>query len=303
MSVCSSADELHVWALWIAGGLAVWVVVALLFAIVVGRGIRLADDRASGGVQSTPVPERSAPVRSPRPLPLPPVGIALAGLAVVLEGTGFLLRLNGATGTLARTLSMDAPLSLPRMYVMALFAAAALAAVAGAGAVAGRRTWWTALGLVAAAISSVKAGATVHARALEALTDAVSPSAALVSCAATALAVIGGLWFLSRTERRDRRRVLGSLAFYAVAAVGLSAVSQFVGTHLGGTSSWAVAATFVEESGEALAGVAFLIAVLAGVAPRLVLPAGWPLRRQADAHTLEVAEATSRWTVSGNRAG
>jgi hypothetical protein len=28
-----------------------------------------------------------------------------------------------------------------------------------------------------------------------------------------------------------------------------------------------------------------------GVAPRLVLPATWPLRRTADAHTLEVPEA------------
>jgi hypothetical protein len=49
-------------------------------------------------------------------------------------------------------------------------------------------------------------------------------------------------------------------------------------------------ATFLEESGEALAGVAFLVAVLVGVAPRLVLPAAWPLRREADAHTLEASE-------------
>jgi hypothetical protein len=47
-----------------------------------------------------------------------------------------------------------------------------------------------------------------------------------------------------------------------------------------------VTATFVEEAGEALAGVAFLMAVLVGVAPRLVLPASWALRRTADAEAV-----------------
>ena len=46
----------------------------------------------------------------------------------------------------------------------------------------------------------------------------------------------------------------------------------------------------VEESSEALAGVAFLIAVLVGVAPRVVLPASWRLRRAVDAQTLELPE-------------
>jgi hypothetical protein len=291
-----------VWALWIVGGLAVWVVVALLFAVVVGRGIRLADERSPGtGVVPAPVPAAARTRR--RAIPLPPIGIGLAALAVLLEGTGFLLRLNGATGAAARVLSMDAPQSLPRMYVTALFGAAALVAVAGAGAVPGRRTWWTAVGLVAAGIAAVKAGATVHARALDWLTDTAGPAAALIVCAALAAGVVLALWFLSRTERRDRRRVLSSLAGYAVAAVGLSAVSSMVAAATGGFSSWAAGATFVEEAGEALAGVAFLIAVLAGVAPRMVLPAGWPLRREADAHTLDAAEAQPRWTVTGNTAG
>ena len=102
--------------------------------------------------------------------------------------------------------------------------------------------------------------------------------------------VVGALWFLSRTERRDRRRVLGVLASYAVASVGLSAVSTLTARAYGGASSWASAATFLEESGEALAGVAFLVAVLVGVAPRLVLPPEWVLRRQADAHTVDLPE-------------
>ena len=286
------------WALWILGGLIAWSVIALLFAVVVGRGIRIGDERSPGtGVAPVPVSAPAAARTPRRALPLPPLGIALAALAVALEGTGFLLRLNGST---AHVLSMDAPLSLPRMYVTALFGAAALLGVAGAGAIPGRRTWWTGVGLVAAAIAAVKAGATVHARALHWLTDSLGSVGALVVCALLAVAVVGGLWFLSRTDRRDRRRVLGSLAFYAVAAVGLSALSQLAAGTFGGASSWAAGATFVEESGEALAGVAFLIAVLAGVAPRLVLPAGWPLRRAADAHTLDAAEAARRWTVTGN---
>jgi hypothetical protein len=56
----------------------------------------------------------------------------------------------------------------------------------------------------------------------------------------------------------------------------------------------AVTATFLEESGEALAGVAVLVAVLVGVAPRLVLPADWALRRTADAHTIEVSDHLPR---------
>jgi hypothetical protein len=35
--------------------------------------------------------------------------------------------------------------------------------------------------------------------------------------------------------------------------------------------------------------VVFLVAVLVGVAPRLVLPADWALRRTEDAHTLDAA--------------
>jgi hypothetical protein len=221
-----------------------------------------------------------------RRIPLPPFGVALAALAVGLETVGFVVRLTGESEPV---LSMDAPYSVPRLFVAALFAGAALAAVTG-GAIPGRRTWWTAVGAVAALIAAVKAGSTVHADALVDLSDAVGNTAAVLVSALVAAAVIGTLWFLSRTERRDRTRVLSSLGLYAVAAVGLSAVSGIVASRFGGVSSWAAGATFVEESGEALAGVAFLIAVLAGVAPRLVLPAAWPLRRSLDAQTMDLPD-------------
>ena len=69
-------------------------------------------------------------------------------------------------------------------------------------------------------------------------------------------------------------------------------------------SNWATAATFIEESGEALAAVAFLMAVLAGVAPRLVLPASWALRREVDAQTLDLPEQVpGRSAIRGNARG
>jgi hypothetical protein len=294
----AAADDGQVWVMWVLGGLAVWLVVAFLVAVVIGRGIRLADRRspatAAGAVLTTADLETTGRAATPRArhraVPVPTLGVVLFAMAVGLETCGYVVRLTGTRGRIAEVLSMDAPYSLPRMFVAALFAAAALAAVAGAGRIPGRRTWWVAVGLVAGTIAAVKAGSTVHAEALGALTDAVGSIGALLISIAAAAAVLGVLCFLSRTERRDRRRILGVLALYAGASVGLSGVSSVVAGAYGSASNWAAAATFVEESGEALAGVAFLVAVLVGVAPRLVLPASWALRRSADAYTLELPE-------------
>jgi hypothetical protein len=193
---------------------------------------------------------------------------------------------------------MDAAYSVPRTFVAVLFAVAAIAAVAGASRLPGRRGWWLGVGLVAGLIATVKAGSTVHVNVMDALTDAFGSVGALMVSATAAVAVIGALWFLSRTERRDRRRVLGVLGLYAGASVGLSAVSSVAASTF--SANVATAATYLEESGEALAGVAFLMAVLIGVAPRLVLPAEWAVRRAADAQTLDapVPEARRR-PVSG----
>lgn len=288
-----------VWWVWVLGVFAVWVVVAALLALLIGRGIRMADRRSPGtgvALSTADLPASFVPAPAPvrrRAIPLPPIGISLAAVAVALETSGYLLRLNGATGRSAQLFSMDAPFALPRMFVALLFAAGAVAAVVAAGSIPGRRTWWLAVALVGGGIAAVKAGGTVHSDAMRAATDALGTRTAVLVSGLAALAVVSSLWFLSRTERRDRRRVLGTLAGYAAASVGLSALSASV------PSSWAVTATFIEESGEALAGVAFLIAVLVGVAPRLVLPAAWPLRRTADAHTLEVPAALPGRTVEG----
>lgn len=266
---------------WIVTGLIVWLLLAALVAVVLGRGIRLADQRSPDtGADPTPVP---ALLPRRRRIPLPPVGVALAATAVALEAVGYALRLTGATGPTAHALSMDAPFSAPRLFVAALFAVAAVAALTAASRIPGRRAWWLAVGLVAAVIAVVKTGSTVHAGAMADLAAAVGEAEAVVLSVAVAGVVLATLGFISRAERRDRRRVLSCLAAYAAASVGLSAVSAVAPGQL------AITATFLEESGEALAGVAFLLAVLVGVAPRLVLPAAWPVRREADAHTLEVA--------------
>jgi hypothetical protein len=210
---------------------------------------------------------------------VPAAAVALAALALILEFVGYLTRVTGAPRAIAEPLSMDAPFSVARMFVAAIFAAAAVAAALGAGRLPGRRTWWTAVAVVAAGVATVKAGGDVHARVLHAVAG-TDPVLGLLVSLPIALAAGGWLWWLSRHERRDRRRVLVCLGAYAGASVGLSFVSSVAGNVWG--SYGAATATFVEESGEALAGVAFLVAVLAGVAPRLVRPASAVLRRADD---------------------
>jgi hypothetical protein len=294
--------------LWVLGGVAVWLVLGVLVAVTMGRGIRMADEQSPhvglpAGLSTADLPvalrARAATGAAPAavrrgPVPLPPVGIGLIVVALGLEAAGYAARLTGARGALADALSMDAPFSVPRLFVAGLFAVAALAAVAGAGAQPGRRAWWLAVALVAGVVAAVKAGSTVHARALSFASDHLGSVAALLVSVVLAGGALAALWYLSRTERRDRRRVLGALGFYAVAVVGLSALSGAVAGAYGGDSSWAAAATFVEEASEALSAVAYLIAVLVGVTPALVLPREWALRRQADTEALEAPAEGAR---------
>ena len=223
--------------------------------------------------------------RTRRRVPAPTAAVVLAGVAVTLEFVGYLLRVSGAPQSLARPLSMDAPFSVARMFVATLFAAAAVAALLGSRRMPGRRTWWTAVAVLAAGIASVKAGGDVHVWFLHAVAGG-DPVRGLLVSAPIALAAVALLWWLSRHERRDRRRVLTALGAYAAASVGLSFVSSVVPAAWGASAG--ATATFLEESGEALTGVAFLFAVLLGVAPRLVLAGALPLRREADAHSLDV---------------
>jgi len=278
---------------WWGWALIGWTGLALVVAPLLGLALREADrrERRSLGLSSAPV-ERA--VRRRR-IPVPPMAVGLLLTGVVLEAVGFVVRTSGHERT-ARLWSMDAPLAVPRMFVAALFALSALAALAGAVRGTGRRPWWTAVGVVTLLIAEVKAGGTVHVRALEAAGLGGRPLLALTASAAAAGVVLAALWWLSRTERRDRRRMLIALGLYAAAAVGLSGVTSLIG-QAGATPYWLAAATFVEETGEAFGAVAVLTAVLVGVAPRLVLPADWVLRRQADAVTLDAPNAAPNRVV------
>ncbi|MEX5721402.1 hypothetical protein, partial [Geodermatophilus maliterrae] len=292
--------------MWALGGLVAWLVLGLLLGTVVGRAVRLAD-RRTAGTGSDHLTTGDLPWASTRPVsatqvrrrvPIPPVAVALAVTGVALETVGYAVRLADVPGRAGRLLSMDAPFSVPRFYIAALLAAAAVAAAVGGAGLGERRTWWTAVALVTGCAAAIKTGSTVHADALSWASDSFTPVGAVLLSVVVVGAVVGGLWSLSRGDRRDRRRVLGCLSLYAAASVGLSAVSGTVGSALGGGSRWAAMATLVEECGEAVGAVALLVAVLVGVAPRLVLPAGWALRRTDDAHTLDLLEM-----VPGSTAG
>jgi hypothetical protein len=273
------------WWSWVLIG---WTGLACVLAPLLGLALREADrrERQSLGLGSTPAAQRARRRR----IPVPPVAMALLLVGVTLEAVGFVVRVSGNERGAGRLWAMDLPLAVPRMFVAALFLAAAVVAAMGAVRGTGRRPWWAAVALVAAVIAEVKAGGTVHSEALTALGLGDRPLVAAVVSAAVVGIVLAGLWWLSRDERRDRRRMLIALGLYAVAAVGLSGVSSLVGQ--GGASLyWQSAATFVEETGEAFGAVAVLVAVLVGVAPRLVLPADWLLRRQADAETIDAPAA------------
>jgi hypothetical protein len=284
------------WWGWVLLG---WVGISVIVALPLGMVIREADRReldVPAGALPHPLVAMNGGV-APRParrrIPVPPIAVTLAGIGVTLEAVGFVVRSAGLDRGAGRLWSMDAAMSVPRLYVTALFVAAAAAAFLGGSRTLGRRGWWVGVGLVAVVVAEVKGGGTVHVRALEMLGVAGRPVVAAIGSAAVAAVVLGTLWWLSRSEIRDRRRVLGAFALYAVASVGLSAVSTGLGQSRG--SAWAAAATFVEESGEVLGAVAVLMAVLVGVAPRLVLPADWPLRRTADATTVDAPGALPVW--------
>jgi len=133
-------------------------------------------------------------------------------------------------------------------------------------------------------------------RVLDALGISEHPAIALAGSTLVVGVVVASLFYVARAERRDRRRVLFAVAFYGLAAGGLSAVSTAVAQALGGGSLWAAASTYVEETAEVLGAVAVLVSVLVGVAPRLVLPADWALRRAQDARTVDAPGVVQGWT-------
>ncbi|MCZ2836057.1 hypothetical protein [Modestobacter sp. VKM Ac-2985] len=287
------------WWGWVLVG---WTTLAVVVAVPLGMALRIAELRSRGQTGPLPTGLRLAfRTRSRRRrLPVPPLSAALIGVGLSLQAVGLGLRLAGNDRGAARYLSMDAPLSVPRMWVAALLATAAVAAFVGAARATERRPWWLGVGVVAALAAQVKGGGTVHVEALRTAGLAGRPVLATAVSAGIAVVTLAVLWWLSRTERRDRRRVMTAFAIYAGAAVVLSGVSAVVGS-ASGAFPWAAVATFVEESGEAVGAVAVLTAVLVGVAPRLVLPADWALRRRADAETVDAPGQLPAWRTGPER--
>jgi len=285
-----------VWWLWVVGGIVAWVIVGGVMATVIGRSIRLADERSGHArLTSSAVGRRTAsgtvyaaarPRTRRRALPLPPVAIGLLAATLGVQTVGLVLQSRGATGTTAELLALSGPTSLPRLLVASLLAVAAGMALAGAARLRERRAWWSGFALVAGTMAAAKFSNPTHVIDYARLSHVVGPSGAALLAVLAVAVVTGGLWLASRSDQRDRRRVLGALGLYAAAALGIAGASTLVG----GQGRWALALMYVEEAGQAVGSVALLVAVLAGVAPRLVLPAEWALRRAADAHTLEVTD-------------
>ncbi|MCO7220238.1 hypothetical protein [Klenkia sp. PcliD-1-E] len=220
---------------------------------------------------------RRRPVRAPRGFVLVAAGL------VVAEAVGWAVRVLGAPPPVAAALGMDPPWSVPRTMIALVFTAGAVAAWVGAVRLPQRRTWWTAVAVLMTMLALVKAGSTVHVEVLHAIGGDAHPVRGLVVLGGAGAAYLGWLLWLSRHERRDRRRVLTWLALYGAAAIGLSTGSQLVESWAGWASVAAATSTFVEESCEAVAAVGVLFAVLLGAAPARVLPGSWRLRRAEDA--------------------
>lgn len=215
-------------------------------------------------------------------VPVPPWARAVAALLVGAELLGYGLRVLGAPRSISHPLSMELPFSLPRMLIATVFLLAAVAAATGAARLPRRRSWWTAVALLCGTAALVKAGSTVHKAVLEAVDGYAHPGRTLLGSAVVGAVVLTGLFWLSRDERRDRRRVLRWLAAYGAAAGGLTIPSALAEGAWGHGSALTATFVLVEESAEALTALGVLVAVLVGVAPRLVFPADRALRRADD---------------------
>jgi hypothetical protein len=113
-----------------------WVGVSVLAAPLIGMALHEADRRERQTLDHGPAPAVRSVRGRPIPVPTPAMALLLTGVA--LEAVGFVVRTSDHEHT-TRLWSMDAPLSLSRMFVAGLLLAAAVAASAGAFRGAGRR--------------------------------------------------------------------------------------------------------------------------------------------------------------------
>jgi hypothetical protein len=188
------------------------------------------------------------------------------GSALALVGlfcAGFLVRVHCTVfgrcgGPAARVLDLDALGGLPRLVTTAMFVVTAVLAWRAARRAAGRGAlWWTAVAAAGAVLALLKL---VSAHSLAKADSAVLTLVGSVGLAVAALAVLwvlGRRWGVAATGP-----VVGALALYAGAAIGLDAVTwlaEAVQSSVGDLS--AAASTLVEELGEALSAFVLLVTV------------------------------------------
>ncbi|GHE11841.1 hypothetical protein [Klenkia taihuensis] len=185
--------------------------------------------------------------------------VVLAALVVLAETVGLATRLAcraAACAPWTARFDLDALGSVPRLLVTSVLAVAAVCcwwAVLRAGR-HGAGIWWATLALGAAVLAAAKA------TSLHSVLEARLPDAQLlflgVSLLGLTVAVVSGRW----VRRGTRVAVVTWLALYALASVGLAAVSVV----LAGTGTLAGdLASYVEETAEGLSAVGLLAAVAA----------------------------------------
>ncbi|SDP69745.1 hypothetical protein SAMN05660199_04643 [Klenkia soli] len=229
--------------------------------------LRRAADRAGRSWPDTRgllLSSLAAPVR-----PITATVRVLGALVVVAELVGLLARRACAAGGCGPTaaawatrLDMDALGSVPRALITLVLAAVALVCLRGAR-VAGRGgavVWWAVLAAGCALLAAAKHWS-VHSLLEERLAPLLPGTDiqllfVVVSVVGLLVVVVSGRWV-----RRETRTVVTTwLALYAVAAVGLAAVTLVL-ARLGSLA--ADVATLVEETGEGLTAVGLLAVVLA----------------------------------------
>ncbi|NYJ05888.1 hypothetical protein [Petropleomorpha daqingensis] len=205
-----------------------------------------------------------------RDLPLPPWPrlretwwvYALGAALVALYCAGLFVRIRctflGHCGGPARLFDLDALGGVPRLVTTALFVGtAALAWFAARRCVGRRALWWRAVAGVGVVLALAKFFSWHSLAKADSAVLTLLVSVVLAALGLGALAVLGRRWAVSAT-----RPVVTALALYALAAIGLDAVTWLIAAvqaQPGALS--AAAATFVEEFGEALAALVLLVTV------------------------------------------
>ena len=190
--------------------------------------------------------------------------LALAGLALALFPIALVVEVRcrrgwcGGVGGWEQLFDLNAVGGLPRLYTTGLFVAVAVLAGMAVRRTAGRpRQWWAGVAVIGALLAAAKL-LSVHSTAKGAAPVATLLVGVVVTVLAlAALTVAGRRWGVAAA-----RPVVLAMAVYAVAALGLDAVSVLlvaVQDRVGLLSH--VAVTFAEELGEAMAALFLLVTV------------------------------------------